>query len=77
MKKIQKILTALTAAVISSMVTLQCFAEEVGASSGTVANTDTGVQLDWLPAAICLGVLIVAGVIIGICTALNKKKKNK
>ncbi len=71
----KKIIAIMTAAVMSIMLSLSCFADAVvGASSG---NPTTGVNLDWLPIAICGGIVVVVGVISFIIAQKSKKKGKK
>ena len=74
MKKIKDISAIITAAVMTVLFSIPCFAENVGDSSGNVA---TGVQLNWLPIAICGGALVVAAVVFVITMIIKKKKNNK
>ena len=73
---IKKIISALTAAAMSVLLGITCFAETaVGASSG--GNTATGVTFDMTTIIICIVALVVV-VAVGVVTAIiGKKKKNK
>lgn len=70
----KKITSALTAAAMSILLGITCFAETiVGASSG---NTNTGVTFDMTAIIICIVALAVV-VAVGVITAVvSKKKKN-
>lgn len=70
----KKITSALTAAAMSILLGIACFAETtVGASSG---NTNTGVTFDMTAIIICIVALAVV-VAVGVITAVvSKKKKN-
>lgn len=70
----KKITSALTAAAMSILLGITCFAETtVGASSG---NTSTGVTFDMTAIIICIVALVVV-VAVGVITAVvSKKKKN-
>ena len=70
----KKITSALTAAAMSILLGITCFAETtVGASSG---NTNTGVTFDMTAIIICKVALAVV-VAVGVITAVvSKKKKN-
>ena len=72
MKKVREIFAIIAAAAMAMLFSVPCFAETVGDSSG---NVPTGVQLDWLPLAICGGALLVA-VVVFVITMIVKKKKN-
>ncbi len=74
MKKIKEISAIITAAVMTMLFSIPCFAESVGDSSG---NVPTGVQLNWLPIAICGGALVVAVIVFVITMIIKKKKNNK
>lgn len=70
----KKLTSAVTAAAMSILLGITCFAEEIGASSG---NTNTGVQFDPTIYIVC-GVALAVVIAVGIITAvLSKKKKNK
>lgn len=71
----KKFTSAITAAAMSILLGITCFAETtVGASSG---NTNTGVTFDTTTIIICVVALVVV-VAVGIITAVvGKKKKNK
>lgn len=73
MKKVKELSVIITAIAMAMLISVPCFAETVGDSSG---NVPTGVQLDWLPLAICGGALLAA-VIVLVVTMIMKKKKNK
>lgn len=70
----KKITSALTAAAMSILLGITCFAETtVGVSSG---NTNTGVTFDMTAIIICIVALAVV-VAVGVITAVvSKKKKN-
>lgn len=70
----KKITSALTAAAMSILLGITCFAATtVGASSG---NTNTGVTFDMTAIIICIVALAVV-VAVGVITAVvSKKKKN-
>lgn len=71
----KKFTSAITAASMSILLGITCFAETtVGASSG---NTNTGVTFDTATIIICVVALVVV-VAVGIITAVvGKKKKSK
>ena len=58
---------------LSFAMSITCFAETVGESSG--GNVPTGVTLNWVPIAICGGALGVAIVVFIVMNVLKKKKK--
>ena len=70
----KKLTSAVTAAAMSILLGITCFAETtVGASSG---NTNTGVTFDMTAIIICIVALVVV-VAVGVITAVvSKKKKN-
>ena len=70
----KKITSAVTAAAMSILLGITCFAETtVGASSG---KTNTGVTFDMTAIIICIVALVVV-VAVGVITAVvSKKKKN-
>ena len=70
----KKITSAVTAAAMSILLGITCFAETtVGASSG---NTNTVVTFDMTAIIICIVALVVV-VAVGVITAVvSKKKKN-
>ena len=67
MKKITSLLSAMA---FSFIMSINCFAETIGDSSG---NPPTGVTLNWVPFAICGGALAVA-IIVFIVMKLKKNK---
>ena len=70
----KKLTSAVTAAAMSILLGITCFAEEIGASSG---NTNTGVTFDMTAIIICVVALVVL-VAVGVITFIvSKKKKNK
>ncbi len=72
---LKKAVSTLSAAVSMLLLTVCAFAETtVGASSGDT-NVPTGVTIDWLPIAICGGVLVVAIIVFVVMTVMKKKKK--
>lgn len=76
MKNIFKKLSAvLTAALTAVVFVIPCFAAEIGASTGTVDESPaTGVQLgNWLIPLICLGVLVIGGIVFAVITIIKKK----
>ena len=76
MIKMKKVTALFSAVMMMALTSLTCFAETIGSSSGN-ADPVTGVPVEWVPAAIGLGVLIVLGVVFGIISAVKKKKNNK
>ena len=75
----KKITSAVTAAAMSILLGISCFAEEIGASTvigASSGNTNTGVTFDMTAIIICIVALVVV-VAVGIITAVvSKKKKN-
>ncbi len=78
----KKLMSALSVTVAMLMMTVSAFAEEViGASSPVVGdssgstNVPTGVTIDWIPIAICGGVLAVAIIVFVVMSIMKKKKK--
>ncbi len=67
----KKIISLLTVMAFSFVMSINCFAETIGDSSG---NPPTGVTLNWVPFAICGGALAVA-IVAFIVMSLKKKKK--
>ena len=76
----KKLTSAVTAAAMSILLGITCFAEEIGASAvvgASSGNTNTGVQFDSTIYIVC-GVALAVVIAVGIITAvLSKKKKNK
>lgn len=76
----KKLTSAVTAAAMSILLGITCFAEELGASAvvgASSGNTNTGVQFDPTIYIVC-GVALVVLVAVGVITFIvNKKKKNK
>ena len=83
---LKRIISAVSASAVMFLMSISCFAETtVGESSGVIGdstvigdsalNVPTGVNLDWVPLAICGGVLVVAGIVYAVMTILKKKKK--
>lgn len=76
----KKLTSAVTAAAMSILLGITCFAEEIGASTvvgASSGNTNTGVPFDPTIYIVC-GVALVVVIAVGIITAvLSKKKKNK
>ncbi len=66
----KKIISLLSAMAFSLIMSINCFAETIGDSSG---NPPTGVTLNWVPFAICGGALAVA-IIVFIVMKLKKNK---
>ena len=70
----KKLTSAVTAAAMSILLGITCFAEEIGAST---VNTNTGVTFDMTAIIICVVALVVL-VAVGVITfIISKKKKNK
>ncbi|MCH5324857.1 MAG: hypothetical protein J1E39_06535 [Eubacterium sp.] len=67
----KKIISMLTAMAMCAALSISCFAEAAVGESG---NPGTGVELVWLPVAICAVILVIVGIVSLI---LSKKKKKK
>ena len=76
----KKLTSAVTAAAMSILLGITCFAEEIGASTvvgASSGNTNTGVTFDMTAIIICVVALVVL-VAVGVITFIvSKKKKNK
>ena len=74
----KKLTSAVTAAAMSILLGITCFAEEIGASTVVGASSgNTNVQFDPTIYIVC-GVALAVVIAVGIITAvLSKKKKNK
>ena len=76
----KKLTSAVTAAAMSILLGITCFAEELGASAvvgASSGNTNTGVPFNPTIYIVC-GVALVVLVAVGVITFIvNKKKKNK
>ena len=76
----KKLTSAVTAAAMSILLGITCFAEEIGTSTvvgASSGNTNTGVLFDPTIYIVC-GVALAVVIAVGIITAvLSKKKKNK
>lgn len=76
----KKLTSAVTAAAMSILLGITCFAEGIGASTvvgASSGNTNTGVTFDMTAIIICVVALVVL-VAVGVITFIvSKKKKNK
>lgn len=76
----KKLTSAVTAAAMSILLGITCFAEEIGASTvvgASSGNTNTGVTFDMTAIIICVVAMVVL-VAVGVITFIvSKKKKNK
>lgn len=73
----KKLTSAVTAAAMSILLGITCFAEEIGASTvvgASSGNTNTGVQFDPTIYIVC-GVALAVVIAVGIITAVLSKKK--
>lgn len=76
----KKLTSAVTAAAMSILLGITCFADGIGASTvvgESSGNTNTGVTFDMTAIIICIVALVVL-VAVGVITYIvGKKKKNK
>lgn len=76
----KKLTSAVTAAAMSILLGITCFAEEIGASTvvgASSGNTNTGVPFDMTAIIICIVALVVLAAVGVITYIVGKKKKNK
>ncbi len=70
-EKMKKLLSFLSIMALSLVMSIPCFAETIGDSSG---NPPTGVSLNWVPFVIC-GAALAAAVVMFIVMNIKKNKK--